>query len=96
VRLEAVGIEPAYVCTEVVFIKGVRDSDPSLAADRQRKVCANCHLLALNGIDGYEESGSSFMQIKTALPQLPPHIYEAISTLVHVALATENNWELTD
>jgi len=89
--VEAAGIEPASSLSEVVTVKEVSELEIGLAADRQRKDCANCQLLASSGRDDYEESDSSFAQIKAAWPHLPPHIREAISTLLHASLATDNS-----
>ena len=84
--MEAAGIEPASSSSEGVSSHQVTQSQSTLAAVWQRNSCANCRELALSDT---VETPASVQFIAERWHLLPPHIREAVLTLVDVATSTE-------
>ncbi len=68
-----------------------RQSLPALAAVWQRNHGSNSHELTLTGNETSDSFAPSIAYIRRAWPSLPPHIREAIFTLIDSALLQQGS-----
>ena len=80
--MEAAGIEPASCLSKGVSETQVASSDLALAAVWQRSLCSNCQSVARSDAS---ELPPSVRFVAERWHLLPPHVREAVITLVDVA-----------
>jgi len=80
------GSIPAASTPQVLCSKGLADSSFSVAADRQRNLRPNCLSEALSGTESSIESDPAIEYIRHAWPNIPPHIKDAVFTMIDAAL----------
>ncbi len=78
------GSIPAASIPQVLTTKGLAVSSFSLTADRQRNFRPNCPSEALSDS---KETDPTLEYLSRAWPLLPPHIREAVLTLVDSSLS---------
>lgn len=84
---EDTGLEPASSTSEVADSKRLMETNPPLAADRQRTSCRLRQPAASSGTDGKPEIDTDLALVVKAWPDLLPHVRETINTLVNMSLA---------
>ena len=83
---------PAASIPQVLTTKGLAVSSFSLTADRQRNLRPNCPSEALSDAESPSEPDPAIEYIRRAWPEIPPHIKDAVFTLIDAAtLGSDGN-----